>query len=225
MRKTEKLPKAKVLIAVPGAEWKADFGMCLMTLLAASTQPVKGYKSVDLAIQNTKGSILPQLRQRLVKAAQNAEATHILFLDTDMVFPPYLLNKLLEHKKPVVACNCPTKCLPSNPTARFKGPDIHGTPVYQNDFQEREDPLIRVWRVGTGVMLINMEVFTKISYPNFPITFNEELDDFVGEDWGFCELLEKVDIPILLDLHLSQEIGHVGNLVYTHEMVMPKLDN
>lgn len=215
--KEKELPAAKVMIAVPGATWQGDFGMCLMTLLAASTQPVEGYSRVDLAIQNSKGSILPQLRQRLVDAAIEAEATHILFLDTDMVFPPYLLNELLKHKRPVVACNCPTKCLPSSPTARFKGPDYNGTPVFQQDFVEREDPLLGVWRVGTGVMLINMEVFTQISSPYFPIQFDEQLNDYVGEDWGFCEKLEEAGIPILLDVHLSHTIKHVGNLAYGHE--------
>lgn len=220
------LPAAKVMLAIPGANWHGDFGMCLMTLLAASTQPVEGYSHVDLAIQNSKGSILPQLRQRLVEAALEAEATHLLFIDTDMVFPPYLLNELLKHKMPVVACNCPTKSIPSNPTARFKGPDYHGTPVYQQDFLEREDPLLGVWRVGTGVMLINMEVFTQISSPYFPIRYDEQLNDYVGEDWGFCEKLEEAGIPIVIDVHLSHTIQHVGSLHYDHGMVqLPKQES
>ena len=211
---------AKVMIAVPGAEWKGDFGMSLISLIAASENPIEGFDQLELGIHNAKGSLLPQLRQKLVDAAQEAEATHILFLDTDMKFPPHTLGILLEHNKDIVACNCPTKLLPSTPTARLAPCEFapKGTPVYQEDFLEREDPLLQVWRVGTGIMMVKMEVFANISMPNFPISYTQE-NGFVGEDWGFCELAEKAGYEIFIDVHLSHAIEHVGNLAFTHGMV------
>ena len=217
---SKELPMAKVMIAIPGAEWKSDMGMCLMTLIAASTHPIEGYAGVDLCIQNSKGSILPQLRQKLVEAAQDAEATHILFVDSDMVFPPYMLGALLEHKQRIVGLNCPTKMLPSTPTARLQPINGYpqGVPLYQEDFENRENPLLKVWRVGTGIMLIEMSVFQEIPSPYFPISYDHEQSCFVGEDWGFCAQAQEAGIAIHVDIHLSHCIRHVGNLAFTHEM-------
>ncbi len=57
----------------------------------------------------------------------------------------------------MVAANCATKLIPSTPTARQYDPmNLAGGQVYslpQNNLIEE------VWRVGTGVMLINMIVF------------------------------------------------------------------
>ena len=94
--KTDK-KEAKVLVAVPSqSTWEADFGMSLVALVASSVNPPANYDELSLGVDNTKGSILPQIRERLVLKALEMEATHILFLDSDMVFPNWTLHRLLE---------------------------------------------------------------------------------------------------------------------------------
>ena len=207
-----------IMIGVPsGREWCADFGMSLAALVAHAPSPFKnGDRIVKLRLFNAKGSILSRGRTTLAKQALECGATHLLFLDSDMTFPADTLHRLLAHDRAVVACNCATKMLPSTPTARMKNENRAGEPLYSviDDIG-----LKRVWRVGTGVMLIRTKLFEQIPQPWFPVEWEPELQDYRGEDWAFCEALDRRDIPIYVDLSLSKQIGHIGDLTYEHKHV------
>lgn len=208
-----------VMIAIPsGSDWKADFGMSLAGLIASINKPLRKGKQIEmLRLWNTKGSILSRSRQTLVEKAQEEKVSHILFLDSDMVFPEWTLHRMLDLELMVVAANCATKQLPSTPTARHYDPMTRaGEQVYSNG---TEKLIEEVWRVGTGVMLINMKVFDKVPSPWFDITWNEALQDYTGEDWNFCKKLQDAGIPIHIDHVLSQHIGHVGSYTFTHNDV------
>ena len=174
-----------VMIAIPStSDWKADFGMSLCALVASVGKPLRNKRYIEMIrLWNTKGSILSRSRQTLVEKAQEDGVSHILFLDSDMVFPEWTLHRMLDLEQMVVAANCATKQLPSNPTARYYDPmQLAGRQVYtKSDSPKIEE----VWRVGTGVMLINMKVFDKVLRPWFDITWNETLQDYTGEDWNF----------------------------------------
>lgn len=206
-----------VLIGIPsGSDWKADFGMSLAGLVAAAGRPLKGGGHIErLQLWNTKGSILSRSRTTLVRQALDLQCSHLLFVDSDMTFPNWTLHQLLSHNKAVIGANCAVKKLPSDPTARKHG----DTPAGELVFSNGKESLEQVWRLGTGVMLIQTRVFKDIPEPWFPITWNEELKDYTGEDWNFCAELEKRGIPIWVDHKLSQHIGHVGSFTYTHDHV------
>lgn len=207
-----------VFIGVPsGSEWKAEFGMSLAGLIAHSAHPLRnGARIAGLRLWNSRGSILPKLRTMLVQKAMEAGASHILFVDSDMSFPPDTLHRLLAWDKPVIACNCATKMLPSTPTARLHGETRAGEPMYSlpDDIGIR-----RVWRVGTGVMLIRTKIFERMPQPWFDMPWDDVLQDYRGEDWSMCDKLDALGVPIYVDLGLSKTIGHHGDLKYTHEHV------
>jgi hypothetical protein len=202
-----------VMIGIPsGDAWKADFGMSLAGLVAAAPKPLAGGGRLEnLTLWNTKGSILSRSRHTLARKAQDSGATHLLMIDSDMTFPNWTLHQLLAADKDVVAANCATKGLPSYPTARMQGIKPAGELVSSVG----REGLEKVWRVGTGVMLIKMKVFAKIEQPWFGISWNEENDDYTGEDWTFCEACRAAGIPVYIDHKLSQHIGHVGSFTYT----------
>ena len=204
-----------VFIGIPsGSDWKADFGMSLAALMASAGRPLKGGGFIErVQLWNTKGSILSRSRHTLVRKAQELQCSHILFIDSDMVFPNWTLHALLSHDKAVVAANCAVKQLPSLPTARQQGDKPAGTLV---DSRETRG-ISRVWRVGTGVMLLKTSVFDSIQQPWFDITWNEANDDYTGEDWSLCEKLEAAGIPVYVDHDLSRHIGHVGSYTYEHK--------
>lgn len=207
----------KVFVGIPsGSDWKADFGMSLVQLAVCSARPLKdGSRLGMLQIMNAKGSILSRSRQSLAQQAIEAGATHLLFIDSDMTFPNYTLHQLLAANKLIVAANCVTKVIPAHPTARQAGEKPAGMLVDSRG----KTGLEKVWRVGTGVMLIDLRVFTKIEKPWFPITWNEANDDYTGEDWNFCDICQKAGIDIYVDHDLSKHIGHVGALEFnvTHQ--------
>ncbi len=207
-----------ICVACPSTDdVKAEFFMSVAAMTAEfMSKRISGYTRQGYSVHNKRGSILPQLRHELVRRAQKVGATHILFIDSDQKFPADTLRRLLAHKIPVVACNVATKSFPSNPTARQKGDDPHGSLVFTTPGKGLE----RVWRVGTGIMLIEMYLFSQIEPPWFMLEFNAAEDKYMGEDWWFCRLLEKLGIWVYVDHDLSLEVEHIGTCGYTHEMVM-----
>lgn len=207
----------RVVVGVPSmTTWHAEFAMSLIGLVGyfANTQ-VPGARVQQLQVCNKRGSILPNLRLQCLKAARAANATHLLWLDSDHKFPPNLLNRLLEREKDVVALNCATKTMPTMPTARgFNPADRKGDAVYTD---VDSTGLERVWRVGTGVMLMTARAFNQIPNDAFSMRYEASSDSYVGEDWSMCEELEKVGCPIYIDHPLSYECGHIGTFEYTHE--------
>lgn len=211
----------RVVIAVPsGDSWDARFAMCMIFM---SCYIGKHYMINEMPtafrVHNKKGSILCALRQMLVETALMGKATHLLFIDTDQTFPKDTLNRLMEHKKPVVACNIATKTFPSSSTARKEGKDIRGVPVYT---KEDSTGLEEVWMVGTGIMLIDLKIFKREKMrkaPWFTMEWNEEVGHYMGEDWFFCNCLHEAGVPIFIDHDLSKEVGHMGKLEYTVDMV------
>lgn len=202
-----------IFIGIPsGTDWKADFGMSLAGLVASAPRPLIGGGHVErLRLWNTKGSILSRSRHVLVSKALEEECSHILFIDTDQTFPSHTLHQLLRWDKDVVAANCVTKCLPALPTARQFSKDVSaGVPVSSVG----RTGLEKVWRIGTGVMLIKTRVFKKLPQPWFPITWQPENDDYTGEDWNFCKACEDAKIDLFIDHELSKSIGHIGSFEY-----------
>lgn len=197
-----------VLVGIPsGEDWKADFGMSMVGMVAASTKPLKNGKRIEkLQLWNTKGSILSRSRHTLAREARNLGMSHLLMIDSDMTFPIWTLHQLLSHNLDVVAANCATKGVPSYPTARQQGDTPAGNLVESKDKKGLE----KVWRVGTGVMLIKTSVFDRIAQPWFGITWNAANDDYTGEDWSFCQACQAANIAVYVDHMLSNYIGHLG---------------
>ncbi len=208
-------------IGIPsGPEWPADFAMCLLNLVLFMVRgPVPGFTSNSVKIFNKRTSLLPKSRQELVQDALDAGCSHLLFVDSDQTFPSNLVHMLAKHGKNVIGCNIAVRMIPSSPTARNKHPTWPGGEVvYSNGRADLE----QVWRLGTGVMLINLQIMKHLAKPWFSVVFNEELNDFYGADWYFCEQLEKAGIAIWVDHAASQEVGHIGRLTYEHAHIEPK---
>lgn len=181
-------------------------------------KPMTDASSQEFCLVQSEGSILPQIRQRILNKALEVPCTHLLFVDTDQVFPHFTLHQLLAHKKPVVVANVATKKFPCSTTARkFSSTNHKGEVVYSGNGQEGVE---RVWRAGAGVMLLDLFYFQRIPRPHFGITWCPEIDDFEGEDWFLCRVCDKYDIPIFVDHDLSKHVGHVGKVIYDHSMVL-----
>ena len=210
--------KFHCVVGIPsGASWNAQFGVDLVNLVASFTAKRVGLaKEQSLRVVNVRSSLLPKNRLDIVKAAKQLKATHLLFIDSDQTFPRDLVHKLARHEKMIVAANVATKTIPAQPTARGKCEDPKGVPVYTD---QGSTGLEKVWRIGTGIMLINMKVFDKIPSDVWAMKYLPHADTYQGEDWTFCEACEEAGIPLYIDHDVSQEIGHVGNYEFTHGVV------
>jgi hypothetical protein len=179
-------------------------------------------KKMHYMVHNKRGSILAQMRQSQLESAIENKATHLLWVDSDQTFPRDLVHRLLERKKQVVAANVATKVIPAAPTARMRGETLEGTPLYTTP---ESTGVVQVWRIGTGVMLIDMNIFKRkelVEGPWFSQYWNTDLGSYVGEDWAFCDRLEEAGVKIYVDQDVSKEVGHLGILEYGHDLVVPE---
>jgi len=202
-----------VLICVPchgacsaGFAWSLARAMSHFAML-----PYDGEKKVDVTF--VRSSNLPEARARLVARAYELEASHILWLDSDMKFPADTISRLLNHNLAVVAANYPTKEIEARPTAYADDEDYVG-PVWSG---ERAEGLQRVAHAGMGVMLTDMAVFDHLSLPFF--AFEPQGPDFVrhvGEDVYFCRKLGAAGIAVHVDHDLSKQVAHIGEFEFTN---------
>lgn len=210
--------KAKdyVFIAIPcGDQVSAGFAYDLAMLTGSM---MFNRPDVDLHVEMNKGTLLPTQRTRLVYAAMAAGATHVLFLDSDMRFPPDTLHRLLQHKLPVVGANYATRRFPIRPTTFL---DPKGE---QRLFTDPESTgLVKVASMGLGVTLIDTDVFRFVPQPWFPIEHVMEQGPegmvgcyFVGEDISFFNKLRTAGIDVLVDQDVSKHIRHEGSWEYSH---------
>lgn len=205
------MTSTKVLIAFPtNGTWHSEFGMSLLTMVhkMAFVRP-----DIEIVVNQLTTSMLFEARFRLAKKALTEGYSHLFFVDTDQSFPPSILARLVDRDRAVVACNVAAKAEGSRETAcraREVLPDgrilVHGC--------NRKTGMERVWRVGTGIMLIKTSVFNDIPKPWFPAKWDPEHEMYTGEDWGFCELLEQADISIWVDHDASAKVGHWGRKEY-----------
>jgi hypothetical protein len=195
-------PQHSVLVAVPcGDEVKAGFAQDLALMMAYTTY-VRPAMTVHLAF--LRGTYLPRARAGLVQHALDRTATHILWLDSDMRFPKDTLLRLLDHAKPVVAANYPTRVHPIIPTTL----DRDRVELFGGE------GLVEVRTCGMGVMLTAIEVFQAIGRPWFALGYNRGVDDYSGEDTYFCERARASGFPVLVDAALSEHVAHLGEFAY-----------
>ena len=211
------MSQVKLAICIPSnGAWCADFGYCLAQLCVycASALFEEG-QSREVLFIDKRTSNLPRSRHECLEDALMQDCTHALFIDTDQTFPMDTAHRLLRWKKPVVACNIPLKVMPSFPTARARGASPFGTPIYSNSARNPMG-LEKVWRVGAGIMMIDLSILEKIEKPWFEIRYSDKHSQFVGEDWYFVKRVEDAGFDVFIDHDLSRHVGHVGSFQYTH---------
>ena len=196
---------SRVAICIPcGDHVCASFALDLAKLVGHATRT-----GVETVLLQAKGTLLPQQRAGLVSAAMAADATHLLWLDSDMRFPKDALERLLAHDVPIVAANYPMRRHPILPVAQ-RNRDGH---LFTGPY---DSGLVPVDSCGMGVMLVQMAVFQALPKPWFILGYNRAEDGYVGEDYYFCQQARAKGFPIAVDQYLSREVQHLGELAYTH---------
>lgn len=200
-----------MLIAVPSGEtWEASFGTSMCSLIGYEASR----NAIDFCLMNSKGSILPESRQRLADEGVSGGFTHIFWVDADQAFPHFTLEDLLKWKEPIVGCAIATKTHPSHSTAVKRHPREIGKTVELSIFPG-DTGLEEVFRVGFGVLLTEVRIFDKVRQPWFEMRWKPEERKFIGEDWHFLEQAEKAGFHPKIDVGLSQLIGHHGKYMYS----------
>ena len=214
-RVEEEKPSVKLALCIPSAGmWHADFGMSLSQLCVfIATKLFENGQDRQVIVLDKRTSMLPRSRQECLEDALLQDCTHALLLDSDQSFPHDTAHRLMAWKKPIVACNIAVKTNPSFPTARARGATCFGVPITS---EEPKTGLEKVWRIGCGVMLIDLSILAGIPKPWFEICYSVKNNQYIGEDWYFVGKAEAAGHDVYIDHDLSRQIGHIGNFNFTY---------
>ena len=166
---------------------------------------------IDHMIRHAVGSRITVNRNNLVEKAREAKATHLLFLDADMVFPPDTMQRLLAYKKDIVCATYSKRDGDPRPIGK----------LVSGETAVARGPLVEFSLVGFGCMLIKMGVFDKLAKPYFAEPQAEGYDQPDGEDIYFCRRVREAGFRIWVDVPLSEKMGHIGSKVYYMESTPP----
>lgn len=185
------------------------------TLMALYFQDHKipGVKSQKLTFHTSVGSMLCQNRHSTTRAALKAGATHLLYLDCDMLFPRNLIHKFLLAEKDVIGANCTTRTEPVLPIAHRD---------WKRIYSNGKEGLEQVELVGLAVMMVRREVYSRISPPLFDMVWIPEKDHYTGEDAYFLAKVQDAGYEVFIDHDVSLKVKHIGEKIYGHEHVKEK---
>lgn len=204
-------PPLNVLLTVPSLGfWHSHTGQCIADMCAFWGDSIYDGKK-SLQVLGLRGTLPVVRRLCVAEVLSRPEITHHLWVDSDMVFPPDSLNRLLRHNMPVVGVNYFTKTLPPKPVAYCDSEDNVG-PLWTD---ANSTGLVEVQHTGMGLMLVDVRVYEKLSWPMFkfeeiaPQNFRDR-----GEDVYFCNQVRNLGLSVWIDQDLSKEIKHIGDLEY-----------
>lgn len=151
-----------------------------------------------------KGCYIHENRKTLVYEAKKHRATHLFFMDSDMVIPGDILNRLMFLDKDVVGAAYNQRGIPLRSTVTM----AEGSPLMEPS-ELGKDPF-KCFSVGTGAMLINISVFSRIEKPWF--FFEPHDDGDMGEDVWFCRQVKRAGMEVWCDP--LPDIKHIGDYPY-----------
>lgn len=208
----------KVAIVVPTrGNMPKEFVFSLTSMCIVTASQIDG---LEIGVMFGECTYIHRNRNDLARMAIDSGATHMLWLDDDMQFPPDLLIRLLKQNKPIVGCNYVTRDIRPQPITILHTGTTEGHPPERLWTLPDDVGLVSVDAVGFGAVLIQTQVFEKIAEPwfeNYLVKESPVGPYWVGEDADFCQKARAAGFTILVDQRMSQAIGHVDRkFTYLH---------
>ena len=182
----------------------SHFSLSLGNLIKTTTQ-----MGIDVHLFFDASTILINQRENLISQAIAMKSEWVLWLDSDMMFPPTTLLRLLAHNQDIVACNYMKRSYPFKSVAFMDTNDWESWVPLQS-----EDELLTVEAIGMGCVLMRTSVFEKLNRPYFEYTYQPKTKDWGGEDFTLFKKLNGVGVQLKVDTNLSNEIYHIGTFAY-----------
>jgi hypothetical protein len=177
-----------------------------------------------------RDSLITRARNTLISQFLiTPEATHFMFIDSDLSFEPELINRMLKFDEDIVAGMYPAKALRWNPPTQLKNrePLETATLQYVGQFcegaeRERRGPFVTAVYCATGFMLMKRSVIERMvtaypecaytsdhvytlnktsgrSYALFECMIDQVTGQYLSEDFGFCRRWRLIGGKIWLD--------------------------
>lgn len=188
----------KLLIGIPTMDFvHVEFMKCLCALI----QRLRDEK-VNFTIDINSGTLVYLARERIAHRAINEEYTHVLWLDSDMIFTPNILDDLMFSGKSFVTgiyharrkgyASCIFKSIEINKIERFD--------EYPNETFE-------IAGCGFGCVLVEAEILKAVCL-NKGTCFTPLKS--LGEDIAFCQRAREMGYKLYCEP--SVVCGHIGHI-------------
>jgi hypothetical protein len=154
------------------------------------------------------------LRNNCVERALSEGCTHGIFMDTDQVYHPLTITRLLSHRLPVVGALVHRRYPPFDSLMLrvIEGPQFNR---YDSIDEWKEGELVEVDATGGGCLMFDMQVFRKMPRPWFRDDKAPEGLPPIGEDIGFCQDLKAAGYKIFVDT--SVPAGHLTTMIVNRQ--------
>ena len=195
----------KVFIAVPSMD-------TIPALFAQSLALLQ--RDCDVQIGWEVGSLVYHARNNLARQALKTDADYVLWLDSDMVFAPDTLQRMLKVCKDndidFLTAVCFRRKPPYTPCLFDRLEKVEKGASY-TALMSVPDGLFKVGGCGFAGVLMSSDVLLSVQ-AKFNGRMFDPMDGF-GEDVSFCWRARQCGYEIWCDS--SIEFGHVGNCIVT----------
>ena len=190
----------RLLIAIPTLDY-VHFEF-MKSLIALTTRLKDEHISFDVEIQG--GTLVYVARDKLANKAINEGYTHVLWIDSDMIFTADLLDDLMFSGKDFVSGICHAR-RPPHFSCLFKSIDLAHLERYEDDDYPKDT--FEIEGCGFGCVLMKVDVLKAVNHSCGACFL--PMKEF-GEDIAFCKRAR--DIGIKLYAEPSVRLGHIGHI-------------
>ncbi|MBN3036945.1 MAG: hypothetical protein JW834_00690 [Candidatus Diapherotrites archaeon] len=190
----------KVLVGVPHID--SSISMQFIVSYLGMHKPY----SINLAFERSKP--LDAARNNLARMAVETGADYLFFLDSDCIFPPDTLTRLMAHGKDVISGLYFWK-EPNFPPVMYK----KGKVLYDHIVEYPKNSLVEVDAVGMGCCLIKTSVFRGLAEPYFK--WSEAEGKRLSEDIYFCAKAKDAGHKVFVDTGVVG--GHLAERAITEK--------
>ena len=199
----------KTLIAIPAMDTVPTQFCSALSMLN---------KLGDCVVSFNVGSLVYTSRNKLAQTAIQMDTDYIFWLDSDMVFNPDILERMMntmQEKKLDILSGLYFRRVPPYTAVLFDKLEIVDGKCEFTNFDEVPQEMFKAGGVGFGCVLMKTDVAFDV--------YSEYLDMFspiasVGEDLSFCWRARQCGYDIWVDP--SVKLGHVGHCVVTEDFAM-----
>lgn len=196
----------KILIAIP-----TDDRLYVETHI--SLRHLKKPENTLTSESIMQSSLLHAGRNELALQAVKANCSHLLFVDSDMVFNENALQQIYKHKDCDIVSGLYFQRRGDNMPVIYK--DIKPRSLFRKNAEmthvtDIDRDFFEIDACGLGFCLIKVDVFATL-YMNYHDIF--EPFKGMGEDISFCYRAKKCGFKVYCDTTFP--LGHIGTKIYT----------
>jgi len=210
-----------ILVMVPCGEMLHSLFAYDLVQMMNLTLSVMPPNAGDIGLMMNIRTYIHRSRTELLEGALAAGATHVLWLDSDMRFPPDALLRLLQRDLPIVGINYAKREMPPSFVAIKKVPDPDDPSAKGQVLvtDEKSTGCEEVDALGFGCVLMETSALIGLPDPKVEPWFSYRQTasgDTIGEDVYFCKymLQERLGQRIFVDHDLSWDCAHLGAFSY-----------